>query len=92
MQKKRTEVSALPTRRAFARRLKAHRVAAGYETATEFASELGIALGTYTRWERAETEPDLTMLGKIISTLSITANDLLMPQKPKTQRRPPSSD
>ena len=68
-----------PTRRAFAERLRAHRLTAEYETAKEFAAALGIEHGTYTRWERAETEPNFTNLLRITSLLKITPDVLLLP-------------
>lgn len=52
-------------RTAFARRLTAARMAAGFETMREFALALGIEEARYRRWEKAETEPDLVHLDKI---------------------------
>lgn len=52
-------------RRAFAKRLQAARIAAGYETRSAFADKLGSEHETYRRWERAETEPSIHMLVRI---------------------------
>jgi len=41
-----------------------------------FARALGIDENRYTRYERAEVEPDLTMLMRICSTLEISPNEL----------------
>lgn len=51
--------------RAFASRLKAARVAAGFETQKAFAEHINSEAETYRRWERAETEPPFHMLVKI---------------------------
>lgn len=75
MSKPSDEPSAERTR--FARRLRAIRVPRGFKTARGFAEELGIHENRYTRYERAEVEPDLGLLMKICSVLKITPNDLL---------------
>jgi transcriptional regulator with XRE-family HTH domain len=64
------------TRTAFARRLRELRIPRGYKTARKFAITLGIDENRYTRYERAEVEPDLTMLMRICETLRITPNEL----------------
>ena len=66
-----------PERTRFARRLRAMRVPRGFKTARGFAEQLGIHENRYTRYERAEVEPDLGLLMKICSVLSVTPNDLL---------------
>lgn len=58
MPKKLPPKSAPQHRQAFARRLEAARIAAGYDTMRDFAEALGIAEARYRRWEAAETEPD----------------------------------
>jgi transcriptional regulator with XRE-family HTH domain len=65
-----------PTRTAFARRLRELRIPRGFKTARKLAQALGIDENRYTRYERAEVEPDLTMLMRICSTLEISPNDL----------------
>ncbi len=65
-----------PTRTAFARRLRELRIPRGFRTARKLAQALGIDENRYTRYERAEVEPDLTMLMRICSTLEISPNDL----------------
>ncbi len=61
----------------FARRLRELRVPKGFKTARSFARALGIDENRYTRYERAEVEPDLALLRKICELLRILPNDLL---------------
>lgn len=70
--------SPTPSLRAeFAKRLRELRVPRGYRTARAFANALGIEENRYTRYERAEVEPDLALLARICTVLSLTPNDLL---------------
>ncbi len=59
------------------KRLKSLRQARGFKTARSFANKLDIHENRYTRYERAEVEPDLELLVKFCSVLHITPNDLL---------------
>ena len=52
--------------KAFGNRLKASRIAAGYEDARAFAADVGVKDGTYRKYERGEAFP-------VISTLEICA-------------------
>lgn len=61
----------------FAQRLRAIRIPRGYKTARSFAQALGIDENRYTRYERAEVEPDLQLLLRICELLKATPNDLL---------------
>ena len=61
----------------FARRLRELRVPKGYRTARSLARALSIDENRYTRYERAEVEPDLELLIRICETLGVTPNDLL---------------
>ena len=61
----------------FAQRLRAIRIPRGFKTARSFAEALEIDENRYTRYERAEVEPDLQLLMKICSLLGATPNDLL---------------
>jgi len=63
-------------RRAFARRLRELRVPRGFRTARSFAEKLGIDENRYTRYERAEVEPDIALLIQICRTLAITPDVL----------------
>jgi transcriptional regulator with XRE-family HTH domain len=65
------------TRSVFAKRLKELRVPRGFKTARKLAQTLGIDENRYTRYERAEVEPDLGLLMKICEVLGVTPNDLL---------------
>ena len=64
-------------RTTFAKRLKALRIPRGFSTARSFANALEIDENRYTRYERAEVEPDLSLLVKMCSLLEVTPNDLL---------------
>lgn len=68
---------ASPLRQAFARRLEAARVAAGYPSMREFARALGIEEARYRRWEAAETEPDLENLKKIAHATGASLDALI---------------
>ena len=63
-------------RAAFARRLRELRIPRGFRTARKLANALGIDENRYTRYERAEVEPDLTMLVRICDKLEVSPNDL----------------
>ncbi|MGI9425024.1 MAG: helix-turn-helix domain-containing protein [Hyphomicrobiaceae bacterium] len=64
-------------RQRFAQRLRALRVPRGYKTARSLADDLGIHENRYTRYERAEVEPDIATLMAICRRLKVTPNDLL---------------
>ena len=49
----------------------------GYKTARSIAQKLGIHENRYTRYERAEVEPNLALLMQICEVLDVTPNDLL---------------
>src|SRR5262245_31138787 len=61
----------------FAKRLKTMRAQGGFERARYFAKALGIEENRYTRYERAEVEPSLTLIHKMCDVLSVTPNELL---------------
>lgn len=65
------------TRTFFAKRLRELRIPRGFRTARKLANELGIDENRYTRYERAEVEPDLDLLVRISDALQVTPNDLL---------------
>lgn len=64
-------------RNRFAQRLRAIRIPRGFKTARSFAKALGIDENRYTRYERAEVEPDLQLLLRMCELLKATPNDLL---------------
>jgi transcriptional regulator with XRE-family HTH domain len=64
-------------RAAFAERLRLLRITRGFKTARSLAQQLDIDENRYTRYERAEVEPDLTLFCRICGALGVTANDLL---------------
>jgi transcriptional regulator with XRE-family HTH domain len=64
-------------RRDFSTQLRELRVPRGYRTARSFARALGIDENRYTRYERAEVEPDLDMIRRICQLLAVTPNELL---------------
>ncbi len=61
----------------FAQRLKALRSQRGFDRARYFAKSLGIEENRYTRYERAEVEPSLTLIHKMCETLRVSPNELL---------------
>jgi transcriptional regulator with XRE-family HTH domain len=81
----------------FAKRLKELRIPRGFPTARSLSRALGIDENRYTRYERAEVEPDLSLLLRICGLLHASPNDLLIstggfedPQRPFTAE--PSSE
>jgi transcriptional regulator with XRE-family HTH domain len=71
-------VALAPTVRAqFAKRLRLLRAQQGYERARHFAKALGIEENRYTRYERAEVEPSLTLIYEICQKLAVTPNELM---------------
>jgi len=81
----------------FARRLRELRIPRGFRTARSLARCLEIDENRYTRYERAEVEPDLTMIRRICEALNVTPNDLLGDvdtgadaQPSASQARPPA--
>lgn len=68
----------LPEVRAkFAKRLKDLRVQAGFIRARQLANQLGIEENRYTRYERGEVEPSLTLIHGICGALRTSPNELL---------------
>jgi transcriptional regulator with XRE-family HTH domain len=61
----------------FAQRLKMLRTQRGFDRARYFARTLGIEENRYTRYERAEVEPSLTLIHKMCATLRVSPNELL---------------
>jgi transcriptional regulator with XRE-family HTH domain len=61
----------------FAKRLKNMRIEGGFQRARYFAKSLGIEENRYTRYERAEVEPSLTLIHKICELLRVSPNELL---------------
>ncbi len=70
-------------RQHFARQLRKLRVARGFKTARSLAKALDIDENRYTRYERAEVEPDLGLLQQMCRTLSVTPNELLLNAAPR---------
>lgn len=62
---------------AFAVRLKTLRVLRGFRTARSFARALDIDENRYTRWERGEVEPSVTMLAKMAEVLGLPVDVLV---------------
>ena len=61
----------------FAKRLKEMRIRNGFIRARYFAKSLGIEENRYTRYERAEVEPSLTLLHKMCEILRVSPNALM---------------
>lgn len=77
MPAKRPPKPASPIRQAFAKRLEAARIAAGYDTMRDFCADLGINEARYRRWEAAETEPDIHHLQKISALTGVSLDTLI---------------
>ena len=71
----------------FAGNLRRLRIENGFRSARAFARRVGIDDNRYTRYERAEVEPNLNVLLKICDTLQVSPNELLMPPMLGTQVR-----
>jgi len=61
----------------FAKRLRSIRTQRGFDRARYFARSLGIEENRYTRYERAEVEPNLSLIHKMCETLRVSPNELL---------------
>ena len=72
-----TKTLAPEVRSQFAKRLKDTRVQSGFPRARYFAKSLGIEENRYTRYERAEVEPSLTLIHKMCETLRVSPNELM---------------
>jgi transcriptional regulator with XRE-family HTH domain len=72
-----TQTLAPEVRARFAQRLKTLRAQRGFDRARYFAKALGIEENRYTRYERAEVEPSLTLIHKMCETLRVSPNELL---------------
>jgi len=70
----------------FAKRLKTIRTQRGFPRARYFAKTLGIEENRYTRYERAEVEPNLTLIHKMCQTLGVSPNELLGFGEPRPGR------
>ena len=71
----------------FSQRLRELRKQAGFRSARSLAERLEIDENRYTRYERAEVEPNLQLFSRICEILRITPNDLLgYPPAPLTTR------
>jgi transcriptional regulator with XRE-family HTH domain len=75
-------------RRELSKRLRVLRVARGYDTARAFARALQIKEDRYTRWERAETEPDITNILRICQVLNVDPNELLIRLPGRRRHKP----
>jgi transcriptional regulator with XRE-family HTH domain len=64
-------------RQAFAARLRARRIEQGFGEAKTFSDALNVNSGTYNRWERGETEPNLDTILRICVLLETDPNFLL---------------
>lgn len=73
--------------RDFGRRLRAARIAAAYEDATEFAKHLRIEPHTYRKYERGDSMPPLDRLFDIASASASSLDWLLLGRKSKRERK-----
>lgn len=68
--------------REFGRRLRAARISAGYEEASDFASDLGIESPRYRKYERGEIMPPLDVLDGIVRLTERSLDWLLLGKRP----------
>ena len=85
-------VLAPAVRAQFAKRLRSLRAQRGYERARHFAKSLGIEENRYTRYERAEVEPSLTLIYEICQKLAVTPNELLGFADGEARAKPAASE
>lgn len=69
--------------RDFGKRLRASRIAAGYESASDFARDLGIEAPAYRKYERGEAQPPIDALGRICDLTGKTADFLMFGRSTK---------
>lgn len=74
--KKKKPSPATPEQAAFAKRLAAIRLLAGYKTRKAGAMALGYEEPRYSRWERGEREPGISDVHQICRGFNVTPNDL----------------
>src|SRR2546429_266547 len=72
-----TKTLAPEVRSQFAKRLREMRIQNGFLRARYFAKSLGIEENRYTRYERAEVEPSLTLIHKMCEILRVSPNALM---------------
>jgi transcriptional regulator with XRE-family HTH domain len=60
----------------FAERLRQLRRARGFKTARAFAEAIGIDQNAYTRYERGEVEPNISLIERMWTTLGLPPNEL----------------
>ena len=68
--------------RDFGKRLRAARELTGYDTAEEFAVELGIEGPRYRKWERGDAWPPLDKLAQINKITNVSMDRLLLNKPP----------
>src|SRR5262245_57866586 len=69
--------SPLSARERFASQVRHLRAQKGFATARSFARALGIEENRYTRYERAESDPSLTLIPNMCEILGVSPNELL---------------
>lgn len=68
--------------RDFGKRLRAARISAGYETAADFARDLGIEVARYRKYERGDAMPPVDILGTISSLTGKSLDFLILGRFP----------
>jgi len=81
-------------RRQFARRLRELRITRGFKTARSLATALAIDENRYTRYERAEVEPDIGLIQRICEMLHLSPNELfgIGQETPARAKQPATSE
>lgn len=71
----------------FGKRLRAVRIASGYESAAEFAKDLGIGPIRYGHYERGRNFPPIDILASISKLTGKSLDFLLLGSSPAAERR-----
>lgn len=82
---------ATPFSRAFGKRLRAIRIAEGFESARAFADALGVEPNTLTTWERGSRLPTLETFLRLCQVLPNTDPNRLLVGTARTAGKPASS-
>lgn len=83
-------VAGSPFARAFGKRLRAFRIAEGYESARSLADAMGMEENTLTMWERGHRMPKLDTFMRLCQFLKTDPNSLLIGRtQPEHADQPP---
>jgi transcriptional regulator with XRE-family HTH domain len=78
--------------RRFGRRLRSARITAGYDSAEDFADDIGIEAPAYRKYERGESQPRIDTLEDIVRLLGCDCGWLLFGLPTRKPRQSPDND